>query len=1172
MTFVNASTLYADFGPGFSPTGTCDVTVTSGTHSDQLPGAVTFSRTFAPYGIGSVPQTPTVSVVSPSINRPNVDSEVVVNYSNPYPYEIPAPLMELDAEGATLHFPDQPAGDASSLPILGTAPAGDPGVLAPGGSGSVDVLFDSTMRGTVSFSVGVISQPAAPADLGSLLAAMLPAGTDPAVVAYVTAQGGTESAAQLQATLDADATYLSTLPEPIPDAEGLFAYELNKITDYGQVVARHSGGPFGDDLPGLVDSATVDMQGNVTVTDAAGDSTEFAALPGGGYAPPAGVQSTLTAASGGGWVMSQTDGATATFDATGQLTSTADAYGNTTGYTYSAGNLTSVAAPSGDVTTYTYDAAGEVTSSSDSRSGQAIAYSYDANGRLAGVSTEGTTEKLTWNASSNVAVDGTLASFTNAAGVTDTYSYDSQGRPTAVRRSDGTTLDTFAYPADATVALTDAAGNTTSEYLDPAGAVTSAVLADGTDASTSFDGAGEPVSQTLGSATSMLAYDGDGDVTSGTDALGQQTSLTYSSAGVLSGFTEPAGPQTTIATNSGGDPTAITGPDGTVTSITYTPSGQVAAETDADGNRTSFAYDASGDLTTETLPGGAVDAFAYDSDDRLTSASDSAGTTSYTYDAAGRIVSVTYPTGLGISFTYDGAGRRTTATTTDGYSLGYHYDSVGRLASLTDAHGAAIVSYTYTADDQPQTVTNGNGTTTSYAYDSRGTVSSVVNRGPGGAVTSQFAYTHNALGETTSVTGSAGTTTYSYDADGELTMATLPGGRVLRYSYDADGNRTATTDSTAGPTNYAVNGDDEYTSAGATTYTYDADGNLASATGSSGTTTYHWNPLGQLASVVSPSGTTTYSYDALGTLISEDVAGTTTNMLDDPGDGTLLGQYSAADAPLHHYPVGIGVVGQAGAGGATSYYGFDGSGDVVSLSAPNGATADTYQYLPFGQPSATTGTDSTPFRFAGQFGITTDPATGLTQNGARDYDPGSGRFISQDSVLLSAPNPYEYAGNDPLDNVDITGHGPVSDFLADAWNGGLSTAGNAAAGFVTGFTGDWSGVFDGGAGSPTVQVAKGGAATLSAFSTLTALQGVLPGATPQLQQSSAVLGNLLTAGSNAVNIGVDIDQARNGSSVPDRNKGIGNIVLHTVNVGLELGFADIPFFGQVLEGSEAALD
>ena len=51
-----------------------------------------------------------------------------------------------------------------------------------------------------------------------------------------------------------------------------------------------------------------------------------------------------------------------------------------------------------------------------------------------------------------------------------------------------------------------------------------------------------------------------------------------------------------------------------------------------------------------------------------------------------------------------------------------------------------------------------------------------------------------------------------------------------------------------------------------------------------------------------------------------------------------------------------------------------------------------------------------------------DAATGLYYNMKRDYDPMMGRYVSPDPLGVRAgPNPYLYAGADPLRNVDPTG-------------------------------------------------------------------------------------------------------------------------------------------------------
>ena len=1061
LTYAGSKQLYADFGPVPSPTGSCTVSVKDGASTTSLADAMSFEKaTQNGSGAEEAPsEAPHVSVIAPSVNRPGVDSEVVVDYSNPYRYPIPAPLMELEASGATLHYPEVSAGDSSSLPLLGASPTGDPGVLTPGQSGSIEVIFDSTVaiHKEVSFTVKTLASPQEDAKFGEMLAGQLPSSTEPAVISYVKEHAPKVTYGQLQSLLDADARYLASIGEPDTNAEDLLAYELNKVTNYGVLLANHTDGPFGLGMPGVVDSLSVDSSGNVTLLEPRGGAIVFAALPDGEYEAPSGVALTLTGEVGSGWVLEQPNEGSAQFDAAGQLTKASDGNGNAVTYSYTGSELTGISAPNGDHSTLTYDGSGHVTSIEDSRTGRTATFAYDGSGRLTEESAAGRTLKLSWNAQGgNAALDGTLASVTAPGGAETDYSYDGEGRLTAVTHPDGTKLESLSYPSPGTVQVTDGNGNLRTESLDASGRVVRTVLPDGTLRTTSLNDLGEPSEVTLAGASERFGYDAAGALTSLTDPAGKRTTLSYSAPGMPTRITRPDGLTTTIARDSQQQATSVTDPAGNSTSFAYTAAGLPASITDRNGQTTHASYDSAEDLTAVTTPAGGNVALSYDSAHQLVSASDANGTTTYGYDANGRVSSVTYPTGLGISFTYDSSGRRASETTSDGYTLDYHYDGNGQLTSVSSG-GKTLVQYTYDANGRLVSAVNGNGTKTTYAYDSRGRIASVVNEDASGKVSSSYTYARDDAGRVTAIEGPSGSSTYTYDAAGELTGATLAGGRQLSWSFDAAGNRTSASDSAGTSRNYSLGADDEYLSDGSTTYTYDKNGQLTSSQDAAGKTIYTWTPQGRLASASGPNGKVSYTYDALGDLVSEESGGKTTDLLPDPITGTPVGTYSSAGAPIAHYPVGDGVIGQAEPSGSTSYFGFDGSGDVVSLSGPAGGIAGSFEYLPFGQLASHSGSDSTPFGFGGRFGITTDPVTGLTTNGSREYDPVTGRFVSQDSALLGAPNPYEYANNDPLDQTDLTGNNAVEDDLGAAENG--MEAAQGVAGFnslAAGAVGDGS--------------------------------------------------------------------------------------------------------------------
>ena len=52
---------------------------------------------------------------------------------------------------------------------------------------------------------------------------------------------------------------------------------------------------------------------------------------------------------------------------------------------------------------------------------------------------------------------------------------------------------------------------------------------------------------------------------------------------------------------------------------------------------------------------------------------------------------------------------------------------------------------------------------------------------------------------------------------------------------------------------------------------------------------------------------------------------------------------------------------------------------------------------------------------------TTFTTSGLVLMGARPYDPSTGRFLSVDPVDGGSLNNYDYAGQDPVDNYDLSG-------------------------------------------------------------------------------------------------------------------------------------------------------
>src|SRR5262249_20280160 len=153
-------------------------------------------------------------------------------------------------------------------------------------------------------------------------------------------------------------------------------------------------------------------------------------------------------------------------------------------------------------------------------------------------------------------------------------------------------------------------------------------------------------------------------------------------------------------------------------------------------------------------------------------ATDSSGTINMTYDALDDLTKIVYPDGRFIQYAYDAGGRRTQMNA-NGYITNYSYDTVGRFTRLADGSGALIVSYTYDNQNRPTRADHGNGTYTTYAYNVSGQLTSLINYAPGGAVNSEYVYTYDLLGRVATMTTTDGTTTYQYDATGQIVSVAL---------------------------------------------------------------------------------------------------------------------------------------------------------------------------------------------------------------------------------------------------------------------------------------------------------------------------------------------------------------------------------------------------------------
>jgi RHS repeat-associated protein len=213
------------------------------------------------------------------------------------------------------------------------------------------------------------------------------------------------------------------------------------------------------------------------------------------------------------------------------------------------------------------------------------------------------------------------------------------------------------------------------------------------------------------------------------------------------------------------------------------------------------------------------------------------------------------------------------------------------------------------------------------------------------------------------------------------------------------------------------------TAAGTSTFGYDAAGNMTSRNAGQGSQTLVWNAAGELAAVNgSTAGDTTFVYDADGVLLLQRDPATTTLYL--PAQQHTMNNATQVVTGVRSYQLaGSCMALRTGmAAGAVTFQVMDPHNTPVLYLDSTAQVPTWRQSTPFGGPRGAAGTWPDNRGFLDQ---PTSSATGLTVIGARSYDPQVGRFVSDDPVLVTGDpqslNGYAYAANNPTSASDPSG-------------------------------------------------------------------------------------------------------------------------------------------------------
>ncbi|MDH5641239.1 MAG: hypothetical protein OEY28_08090, partial [Nitrospira sp.] len=206
----------------------------------------------------------------------------------------------------------------------------------------------------------------------------------------------------------------------------------------------------------------------------------------------------------------------------------------------------------------------------------------------------------------------------------------------------------------------------------------------------------------------------------------------------------------------------------------------------------------------------------------------------------------------------------------------------------------------------------------------------------------------------------------------------------LTYTYDAAGNRIKTGGSFARSTippalaSATYNANNQQTTFGSVTETYDLNGNLATVTEAGITTTYTWNARNQLTGISNPGFSATFSYDSFGRRTGKTIAGTTTNFV---YDGLNPVQEKSGSTVTANLLTGLGIdeffTRTDGAGARALLT--DALGSTIALGDGTGSLVTQYTYEPFGVTSTTGTTSGNSFKYTGR----EDDGSGLLYYRAR---------------------------------------------------------------------------------------------------------------------------------------------------------------------------------------------
>ena len=644
---------------------------------------------------------------------------------------------------------------------------------------------------------------------------------------------------------------------------------------------------------------------------------------------------------------------TTTWDTTYNLPTEIVQPGLTTDYTYSSGLLTqkterdttTTTVPYGTngttrTWTYAYYSTGllHTVDGPFAGTGDTVTYTYDPRGCVASFTDE------VGHATAITSVNGRCEplSSLDPNGVVTNYTYDDRGRVTSITVNPGVNQSEtgFTYDLAGNLTLVTFPDSSILAYAyDDAHRLTSITNNLGESITYTLDAMGNRTATVIKSAASVITrqqsatFDELGRVMANIGAASQTTTHAYDLDSNEIATTDPRGKVYGHTFDALNRLYQETDPNSWQTTIAYNGKDEVAGITDGRSLATTYVRDGFGDIIQRTSPDSGTDVFWYDANGNVIKKVDARGVeTDFTFDAASRVLTQSFPAASAenITFVYDA---------TAGGNKG-----IGRLTSVTDQSGS-----------------------TAFVYDALGRIAS----------------------DTRVIAGKSYTSTYTYNAAGNILTETYPSGRIVNYARDALGriasiatqqnSGAAAVSIAAGATykpfgplsgftfgnslvaSFTFDQDYQLTDIGAANGTttvqnltngYDPSGNITSITDhltSSRSQTVTYDNLNRLATASGAYGSQSYSYDGVGNRLSRSVNGLT-DAYAYSSTSNRLGSVTTTGGNVRSFIYeASGQLTQDARDGSHAYtFTVNGNGRNAGASL-NGAVVGTYLYNAFGQ-------------------------------------------------------------------------------------------------------------------------------------------------------------------------------------------------------------------------------